>query len=71
MDANPRIGGSIEGEGNFLVRSLEAIIVHRADSLWWAVAGASGLLDQSSQDVLDSRKISPRKLRNEGTHPGG
>ena len=53
-------------EGDFLIRSLEAIIVHRADSLWWAVAGASGLLDASSKGVLDSRKISPRKLRNEG-----
>ena len=52
-------------EGDFLVRSLEAIIVHRADSLWWAVAGASGLLDQSSRDVLASRKISPRRLHNE------
>jgi putative nucleotidyltransferase with HDIG domain len=54
-------------EGDFLIRSLEATIVHRADSLWWAVAGASGLLDPSSKSVLDSRKISPRKLRNEGS----
>jgi putative nucleotidyltransferase with HDIG domain len=53
-------------EGDFLIRSLEGIIVHRADSLWWAVAGASGLLDPSSKSVLDSRKISPRKLRHEG-----
>jgi putative nucleotidyltransferase with HDIG domain len=52
-------------EGDFLVRSLEAIIVHRADSLWWAVAGAAGLLDASSNHVLDSRKIVPRKLRTE------
>jgi putative nucleotidyltransferase with HDIG domain len=57
-------------EGDFLTRSLEAIIVHRADSLWWAVAGASGLLDPSSKDVLDSRKISPRRLHGEGFHPG-
>ena len=52
-------------EGDFLTRSLEAIIVHRADSLWWAVAGAAGLLDPSSNGVLESRKISPRKLRGE------
>ena len=51
-------------EGDFVVRSLEAIIVHRADSLWWAVAGAAGLLDASSNSVLDGRKIAPRPLRN-------
>ena len=50
-------------EGDFVVRSLEAIIVHRADSLWWAVAGAAGLLDASSNSVLDGRKIAPRPLR--------
>jgi putative nucleotidyltransferase with HDIG domain len=50
-------------EGDFLVRSLEAIIVHRADSLWWAVAGGAGLLDPKSNGVLDSRKISPRPLK--------
>lgn len=50
-------------EGDFLVRSLEATIVHRADSLWWAVAGGAGLLDSRSNDVLENRKIAPRPLR--------
>jgi putative nucleotidyltransferase with HDIG domain len=50
-------------EGDFVVRSLEAVIVHRADSLWWAVAGAAGLLDASSNHVLESRKIAPRPLK--------
>ncbi|MDO9413511.1 MAG: HD domain-containing protein [Pseudolabrys sp.] len=53
-------------EGDFLIRSLEGNIVHRADSLWWAVAGGAGLLDPKSNGVLESRKISPRKLLNEG-----
>jgi putative nucleotidyltransferase with HDIG domain len=50
-------------EGDLLIRSLEAIIVHRADSLWWAVAGGSGLLDPRSKAILDERKISPRALK--------
>lgn len=53
-------------EGDFLVRSLEAIIVHRADSLWWAVAGGAGLLDPKSDGVLESRKIAPRPLKPPG-----
>ena len=50
-------------EGDFLIRSLEAIIVHRADSLWWAVAGGAGLLDPKSDSILESRKIAPRALK--------
>jgi putative nucleotidyltransferase with HDIG domain len=50
-------------EGDFLVRSLEGIIVHRADSLWWAVAGGAGLLDARSNSILEGRKISPRPLK--------
>jgi len=50
-------------EGDFLVRSLEAIIVHRADSLWWAVAGGAGLLDPKNNSILESRKIAPRPLK--------
>lgn len=52
-------------EGDFLIRSLEGIIVQRADALWWAVAGGAGLLDPKSDGVLESRKISPRKLLDE------
>ncbi|NVO13986.1 MAG: HD domain-containing protein [Rhodoplanes sp.] len=52
-------------EGDFLVRSLEAIIVHRADSLWWAVAGGAGLLDPKSDAILEGRKISPRRLKDQ------
>jgi putative nucleotidyltransferase with HDIG domain len=47
-------------EGDLLVRSLEATIVHRADSLWWAVAGGCGLLDPRSDGILKDRKIAPR-----------
>jgi hypothetical protein len=50
-------------EGDFLTRSLEGVIVHRADSLWWAVAGGAGLLDPRSNGILDSRKIAPRALK--------
>jgi putative nucleotidyltransferase with HDIG domain len=52
-------------EGDYLVRSLEALIVHRADSLWWAVAGGAGLLDPKSNSILEGRKIAPRPLKNE------
>lgn len=50
-------------EGDFLVRSLEATIVHRADSLWWSVAGGAGLLDPRSNSILAERKIAPRPLK--------
>jgi putative nucleotidyltransferase with HDIG domain len=50
-------------EGDLLIRSLEATIIHRADSLWWAVAGGAGLLDPRSNQILDGRKISPRALK--------
>ena len=52
-------------EGDLLHRSLECIIVQRADHLWWAVAGASGLLVPETAGVLESRKITPRALREE------
>jgi putative nucleotidyltransferase with HDIG domain len=50
-------------EGDFLTRSLEGVIVHRADSLWWAVAGGAGLLDARSNSILEGRKIAPRPLK--------
>ena len=50
-------------EGEFLTRSLECLIVQRADHLWWAVAGACGLLKPESNHILESRKIAPRALR--------
>jgi putative nucleotidyltransferase with HDIG domain len=50
-------------EGDFLTRSLEGVIVHRADSLWWAVAGGAGLLDPRSNSILEGRTIAPRPLK--------
>lgn len=58
--AHIALGHSFEGDS--IVRSLECLIVHRADSLWWAVAGGAGLLEPSSDPVLASRKIAPRPL---------
>ncbi|MBR0652017.1 HD domain-containing protein [Roseomonas terrae] len=59
--AHIALGHSFEGDG--VIRSLECLIVHRADSLWWAVAGGCGLLQPSSDPVLAGRKIAPRALR--------
>jgi putative nucleotidyltransferase with HDIG domain len=52
-------------EGELLNRSLECIIVQRADHLWWAVAGGCGLLEPATAGVLEARKITPRALRDE------
>lgn len=49
-------------EGELLWRSLECLIVQRADHLWWAVAGGSGLLTPESCAVMEQRKIAPRAL---------
>ncbi|MGG5824033.1 HD domain-containing protein [Falsiroseomonas sp. HW251] len=50
-------------EGDQLIRSLECLVVHRADQLWWALAGGCGLLQPSADALLASRKIAPRALR--------
>jgi putative nucleotidyltransferase with HDIG domain len=52
---------SLEGEN--LTRCLEGLIVHRADHLWWSIAGGCGLLEKESDPILAGRKISPRALR--------
>lgn len=49
-------------EGGFQTRSLECLIIHRADDPWWSIAGAAGLLDPVSDGILASRKITPRPL---------
>lgn len=49
-------------EGGFQTRSLECLIIHRADDPWWSIAGAAGLLDPVSDGILASRKITPRAL---------
>ncbi|HEY4250926.1 MAG TPA: HD domain-containing protein [Roseomonas sp.] len=49
-------------EGEHLVRSLECLIVQRADHLWWSVAGGCGLLQASGDAILEARKITPRPL---------
>ncbi|SHJ40574.1 HDIG domain-containing protein [Roseomonas rosea] len=50
-------------EGEHLIRSLECLIVQRADHLWWSIAGGCGLLQPSSDAILEARKIVPRPLR--------
>jgi putative nucleotidyltransferase with HDIG domain len=50
-------------EGEHLIRSLECLIVQRADHLWWSIAGGCGLLQPSSDTILEARKIVPRPLR--------
>lgn len=52
-------------EGDLLARSLECTIVQRADHLWWAVAGGSGLLVPETAEELKERKIIPRALRSD------
>lgn len=51
-------------EGEHLIRSLECLIVQRADHLWWSIAGGCGLLQPSGDAILEARKIVPRPLRN-------
>ena len=46
-----------------MIRSLECLVVHRADQLWWSMAGGCGLLQPSGDAMLASRKIAPRALR--------
>jgi putative nucleotidyltransferase with HDIG domain len=50
-------------EGDLVTRSQECLIVHRADHLWWSIAGGFGLLKPESAGVLEDRKITPRALR--------
>ena len=50
-------------EGDLMERSLECLIVHRADHLWWSIAGGFGLLKPESAGQLQGRKITPRALR--------
>jgi putative nucleotidyltransferase with HDIG domain len=50
-------------EGDLMQRSLECLIVHRADHLWWSIAGGFGLLVAETAGMLESRKITPRALR--------
>ncbi|TPG57793.1 HD domain-containing protein [Roseomonas nepalensis] len=50
-------------EGEHLIRSLECLIVQRADHLWWSIAGGCGLLHPSGDAILEARKIVPRPLR--------
>jgi 23S rRNA maturation-related 3'-5' exoribonuclease YhaM len=50
-------------EGEHLNRSLECLIVHRADHLYWSVAGGCGLLVPETAGALEARRITPRKLR--------
>jgi putative nucleotidyltransferase with HDIG domain len=50
-------------EGDLMPRSLECLIVHRADHMWWSIAGGFGLLKAETAGLLESRKIMPRGLR--------
>ena len=50
-------------EGDLMQRSLECLIVHRADHMWWSIAGGFGLLRAETAGMLESRKITPRTLR--------
>ena len=50
-------------EGEHLIRSLECLIVQRADHLWWSIAGGCGLLQPAGDAILAARKIVPRPLR--------
>ncbi|MGY3647631.1 hypothetical protein ACVWW2_002922 [Bradyrhizobium sp. LM4.3] len=43
-------------------RSLECLIVHRADHMW-SIAGGSGLLKAETAGMLETRKVTPRALR--------
>jgi putative nucleotidyltransferase with HDIG domain len=50
-------------EGDLMPRSLECLIVHRADHMWWSIAGGFGLLRPETASMLEGRKITPRALR--------
>ena len=50
-------------EGDLMQRSLECLIVHRADHMWWSIAGGFGLLKAETAGMLEGRKITPRALR--------
>jgi putative nucleotidyltransferase with HDIG domain len=50
-------------EGDLMRRSLECLIVHRADHMWWSIAGGVGLLKAETAGMLETRKITPRALR--------
>jgi 23S rRNA maturation-related 3'-5' exoribonuclease YhaM len=50
-------------EGDKVNRSLECIIVQRADHAWWVIAGASGLLVPEMAGKLATLQISPRAIR--------
>ena len=50
-------------EGDLMQRSLECLIVHRADHMWWSIAGGFGLLKAETAGMLETRKITPRALR--------
>src|SRR5215216_529931 len=50
-------------EGDLMQRSLECLIVHRADHMWWSIAGGFGLLRAETAGMLESRKITPRALQ--------
>lgn len=59
--AHIAIGHSYEGD--LMQRSLECLIVHRADHMWWSIAGGFGLVRPETAGMLESRKITPRGLR--------
>jgi putative nucleotidyltransferase with HDIG domain len=50
-------------EGDLMHRSLECLIVHRADHMWWSIAGGFGLLKAETAGMLEGRKIAPRAVR--------
>ncbi|MBP0445799.1 HD domain-containing protein [Roseomonas sp. SSH11] len=49
-------------EGEHLIRSLECLIVQRADHLWWSIAGGCGLLQPLADPILEARKIVARPI---------
>lgn len=50
-------------EGDLMLRSLECLVVHRADHMWWSIAGGFGLLQPETAGLLKDRKITPRKIK--------
>lgn len=58
---------SHSAEGELLTRSLEGLIVQRADHLWWSIAGGCGLLEESGNAILAERRITPRALASQET----
>jgi 23S rRNA maturation-related 3'-5' exoribonuclease YhaM len=53
-------------EGDLMMRSLECTIVHRADHLWWSIAGGLRPAQAEGAAMLEGRKITPRALRDTG-----